>query len=221
MQGDRMCLLRILCNYKRRRSVSGGLCLSVFATDRLLNLSLLSEHPQNFFTTDHERGQKALQCTQEPLCGHPAVWVWVCPTVHKVLQIQEGKKALIECGMCVFIHCFSKIPTWKTVNHIIFPLILVTRLVNLYRWDWSKEKKWMGQFYCIIEWIIACLPHKFQVRHRLPLNWIHIKFRCTLMGCEEVFFDVYLLFFLCPSWPRWLQPCPADNRKWRSRMWLH
>lgn len=45
---------------------------------------LISEHPKNILQVHCERGQKVPQCPQEPLCGHPSMWVkqthWASPS---------------------------------------------------------------------------------------------------------------------------------------------
>lgn len=48
-------------------------CLLIYGTSKLHDIRLLSEHPKNFLKVLCEGSQKALQCTQEPLRGHPAM----------------------------------------------------------------------------------------------------------------------------------------------------
>lgn len=67
-------------------------CLLIYGTSKLHDIRLLSEHPKNFLKVLCEGSQKALQCTQEPLRGHPAMWVGACPTTHETQIMYEGVK---------------------------------------------------------------------------------------------------------------------------------
>lgn len=57
---------------------------------------LISEHPKNILQVHRERGQKVPQCPQEPLRGHPSMWVKQTHARARALSVTVGYPHMLE-----------------------------------------------------------------------------------------------------------------------------